>query len=95
MQYLAYLHKDPQSDYGVSFPDFPGCISAGETLDEVRWMAEEALSMHIQSLLQDGELLPEASTLYELLNDPSVSVAAVIAVRALPLGSTGRTTATF
>ncbi len=34
MEYIAYLHKDRHSDYGVSFPDFPGCITAGKTLDE-------------------------------------------------------------
>ncbi len=34
MEYIAYLHKDRKSDFGVSFPDFPGCITAGKTLDE-------------------------------------------------------------
>jgi hypothetical protein len=32
MEYIAHLHKDRNSDYDVSFPDFPGCISAGKTL---------------------------------------------------------------
>jgi predicted RNase H-like HicB family nuclease len=32
MDYIAYLHKDRDSDFGVSFPDFPGCITAGKTL---------------------------------------------------------------
>ena len=36
MEYIAYLHKDKGSDYGVSFPDFPGCITAGKTLEEAR-----------------------------------------------------------
>jgi len=38
--YIALIHKEPDSDYGVSFPDLPGCISAGLTLDEARAMAE-------------------------------------------------------
>ena len=42
MEYIAYLHKDRDSDYGVSFPDFPGCITAGKTLDEASRMAAEA-----------------------------------------------------
>ena len=29
MDYIAYLHKEKASDFGVSFPDFPGCITAG------------------------------------------------------------------
>ena len=32
--YIALIHKDADSDYGVSFPDLPGCITAGTTLDE-------------------------------------------------------------
>ncbi len=47
MEYIAYLHKDSKSDYGVSFPDFPGCITAGSTLEEAKEMAAEALSFHI------------------------------------------------
>ena len=35
MRYVAFVHKDPDSAYGISFPDFPGCISAGDTMDEV------------------------------------------------------------
>jgi len=28
MKYIAYLHKNKGSDFGVSFPDFPGCVTA-------------------------------------------------------------------
>jgi predicted RNase H-like HicB family nuclease len=45
MEYIAYLHKDGNSDFGVSFPDFPGCVTAGKTLEEARQMATEALAM--------------------------------------------------
>ena len=34
MRYPVVIHKDPESDYGVTVPDLPGCFSAGETLDE-------------------------------------------------------------
>ena len=33
-QCIALIHKDADSGYGVSFPDFSGCISAGQTLDD-------------------------------------------------------------
>ena len=36
--YIAVLHKDKDSDYGVSFPDFPGCITAGSSLEEAKEM---------------------------------------------------------
>ena len=33
--YIGVVHKEPKSDYGISFPDFLGCVSAGKTLDEL------------------------------------------------------------
>ena len=56
--FIGIVHKDESSDYGVSFPDFPGCISAGSTPDELQQMAEEALALHIEGLLEDGEAIP-------------------------------------
>jgi predicted RNase H-like HicB family nuclease len=80
MQYIAYLHKEAKSDYGVSFPDFPGCITAGSTLEEARRMAAEALSLHIAGLREDGEQLPEPSTLDDLRNDPAMKGAVAFLV---------------
>jgi len=42
--YPALVDKDADSDFGVSFPDFPGCVSAGETLEDALLGAQEALS---------------------------------------------------
>jgi predicted RNase H-like HicB family nuclease len=80
MEYIAYLHKEAKSDYGVSFPDFPGCITAGSTLEEARRMAAEALSLHIAGLRDDGERLPEPSTLDDLRNDPAMKGAVAFLV---------------
>lgn len=68
-QYIALIHKDPDSDYGVSFPDFPGCVSAGSTLDEAREMAAEALDLHIEGMTEDGEAMPEPSSLEAVMAD--------------------------
>ncbi len=69
MEYIAYLHKDRDSDYGVSFPDFPGCITAGKTLDEASRMAAEALAFHIQGMIEDGDAVPEPSRLDDIAED--------------------------
>jgi predicted RNase H-like HicB family nuclease len=69
MNYIAYLHKDPQSDFGVSFPDFPGCITAGKSLEEARRRAPEALALHIAGMLEDGQKIPKPSTLDDLAHD--------------------------
>ena len=61
MRYIAFIHKDPGSCYGVSFPDFPGCISAGDTLDEALANAAEALSGHVRMMEADGDAVPQPS----------------------------------
>src|SRR5271169_3702202 len=72
MDYIAYLHKERNSDFGVSFPDFPGCVTAGKTLEEARRMAAEALAMHIEGLIEDGEQIPTPATLDALANKSQV-----------------------
>src|SRR5437764_7707332 len=79
-QYIALIHKDADSDYGVSFPDFPGVVTAGRTLDEARAMAEEALAFHVDGLVADGEPIPASSTLEEVMADPNNANAVVILV---------------
>jgi len=69
MEYIAYLHKDRDSDYGVSFPDFPGCITAGKTLDEASRLAPEALALHIAGMIEDGDAVPEPSKLDDVAAD--------------------------
>jgi predicted RNase H-like HicB family nuclease len=90
VEYIAYLHKDKNSDYGVSFPDFPGCITAGSTLEEARKMAAEALSLHVAGMLEDGEPIPEPSTLDDLQGDPAMKGAVAFLVEVTPQEKTVR-----
>ncbi len=68
-EYIAVIHKDARSDYGVSFPDLPGCVSAGATLDDARAMAAEALEFHVEGMVEDGEPLPEPSSLEAVMQE--------------------------
>jgi predicted RNase H-like HicB family nuclease len=68
--YVALLRKQPDSDFGVDFPDFPGCITAGETLEDARRMAAEALQLHIEGMIEDGDPIPAPSRLDEIMTDP-------------------------
>ena len=45
--------------YGILFPDFMGCISAGDTLEKVTAMGHEALEFHIEGMMEDDEAIPE------------------------------------
>ena len=78
--YIAVVHKDPQSDFGVSFPDFPGCITAGSSIDEAKDMAHDALSLHIQGMLKDGNNIPVPARLEDIIDDPDYSDAVAILV---------------
>ena len=82
--YTAIVHKEAKSDFGVSFPDFPGCITAGKNIDEAKDMAQEALTLHIQGLLEDGEQLPVSSKLEEIMSDPDYAKAVAYLVVSVP-----------
>jgi predicted RNase H-like HicB family nuclease len=62
MIYPAVMHKEPDSDYGVSFPDLPGCVSAGTTVEEALLGAKEAAECHLEGLLIDGDEVPLPGT---------------------------------
>ena len=82
--YIAIVHKETKTDFGVSFPDFPGCITAGKNIDEAKDMAQEALTLHIQGMLEDGEQLPVPSRLEEIMNDPDYTNAIAYLVVSAP-----------
>lgn len=59
MVYPVVIHKDEDSDYGVAVPDLPGCFSAGSTLDEAIAMAREATELHLEGLIEEGQVIPQ------------------------------------
>ena len=69
MTFLVAIHKEPGSSYGVSVPDLPGCVSAGDTADQALLMAAEAIKLHLEGMLDDGLELPEPTDDVELLRN--------------------------
>ncbi|MYA21677.1 MAG: hypothetical protein F4Z30_02300 [Gemmatimonadetes bacterium] len=83
--YIGLIHKEPNSDYGVSFPDFPGCITAGDTLERARTMAAEALAIHIEGMASSGLEIPKPSSADAVVAHPDACDAiALVVVKALP-----------
>ena len=78
--YIAVVHKEAKSDFGVSFPDFPGCITAGSSIDEAKDMAHDALSLHIKGMMEDCENIPAPSKLEDIMDNPGYSDAAAILI---------------
>jgi predicted RNase H-like HicB family nuclease len=69
--YVAVMHKDADSDFGVSFPDFPGVVTAAPTLDEAIKRAGQALALHVEGMLADGKTIPEPHCVGPILADPA------------------------
>lgn len=69
MRYVAIIHKEQDTSYGVSFPDLPGCISAGETADQALDRAAEALALHLSGMCEDGEGIPTPRTFENIVVD--------------------------
>lgn len=68
--YIGLMRKEPGTDFGVNFPDFPGCITAGETMDEAYRLAAEALAFHVEGMTEDGLPIPEPSALEAVMAAP-------------------------
>jgi predicted RNase H-like HicB family nuclease len=49
-------------NYGIVFPDFLGCVSVGETMADIAAMGREALQLHVGSMVEDGDLIPEPTS---------------------------------
>ena len=82
--YIGLVHKGPDSDYGVSFPDLPGCITAGGTLEEAREMAAEALALHLEGMARSGMDIPTPSSADAIVAHPDAGDAiALLVVNAL------------
>ncbi len=59
-RYTILLHsKEEQGGYTVTVPALPGCITEGDTIEEAIAMAKEAIQLYIESLIADGEPVPE------------------------------------
>jgi len=59
--YYAVFEPSTDGSYGVFWPDLPGCVSMGDDLPKAERMAAEALSLHIYSMEQDGDMIPVAT----------------------------------
>jgi antitoxin HicB len=68
--YIALIHKDRDSCYGVSFPDLPGVFTAGDTVDEAMQKAAEVLEFAAEDWSSvDGRPFPAARSIDELRAD--------------------------
>lgn len=84
-QYPALISKDEESDWNVEFPDFPGCVTAGENLEEAAAFAREALALHVHGMRADGETVPDPSDAALLMSGRRADGRSLLLVELTPL----------
>jgi predicted RNase H-like HicB family nuclease len=59
---FAVVIENAGTNYSAYVPDLPGCVAAGDTLQDVKDLIREAIALHIAGLREDGLPIPEPST---------------------------------
>ena len=61
VQYTVIIEKAP-NNYAAYAPDLPGCVTTGDTRDEVIQLMHEAIEFHLEGLRRDGDPVPPPQT---------------------------------
>ncbi len=78
MRYLVVIEKGPEN-YGAYVPDLPGCVSTGATIAEVTSGIREALALHLEGMIEDGDPIPPPASVGVLVDvEVAVAVAAPV-----------------
>ena len=60
MRFMVLISKSPNSaGYWAIVPALPGCFSAGDTFEEAQDNVREAIILHVQGMIEDGDAIPE------------------------------------
>lgn len=61
MRYAIVIEKS-SNGFGAYVPNLPGCVAAGDSVDEVRQLIREAVELHVQDMRERGETVPPPTT---------------------------------
>ncbi len=67
MKRYAVVIEKGETSYGAYVPDLPGCVAAGETVEEVETLIREAIQFHVDGLREEGLPIPEPTTILEYM----------------------------
>lgn len=84
MLFPVVIHKDQDSDYGVTVPDLEGCFSAGSTIEEALQEARNSILCHIEGMLDDDEVIPSPGDVEEHQKNPDFKDGIFMLVRIDP-----------
>lgn len=62
MKRYAIVIERGRDNLSAFVPDLPGCVTTGKTVEEIERNIREAIELHLEGMLEDGEAIPEPST---------------------------------
>lgn len=71
-KHAVFIERGP-NNLSAYVPDLPGCISTGQTIEEIERNIREAIELHLEGLVEDGEPIPEPRTLALEVEVPSAA----------------------
>ena len=93
--YVAIIERSETPGYSVYFPDFPGCVSAGDSIEETVRMGREALAGHVAVMTTYGDPIPRPTPLDDIDVEPDIDVAALVLIDVSIPGKGRRVTVTL
>lgn len=71
MSRYAVIIEQGETSFGAYVPDLPGCVAAGETVEEVERLIREAITFHIEGLREEGMPVPPATSRLQYVDTPA------------------------
>jgi len=68
MDYLVVIEPGNDGSFSAYVPDLPGCVSCGDTVEEVKQLIAEAIAFHIEGLLRHGDPVPPPTSTYHVVH---------------------------
>jgi len=62
LKYPFIIEQDDDGSYFIQFPDLPGCMTCGDSMEQIIEMGTDAKKCWIESALKDGDFIPEPKT---------------------------------
>jgi len=69
-RYAVIIEKGP-TNYGAYVPDLPGCVAVADTIEAVEKLIREAIKFHLEGMLEDGDPIPEPTSIVTYVEAPA------------------------
>lgn len=74
--FTVLFEPSEEGGYTATVPALPGCISEGKDLDEAKQNIKEAIELHLESMLEDGETIPDEGVVEVIKDKVTISLEA-------------------